>query len=248
MFNIIFLNQLRQSELELVLADLRPRAKILEFGAGTGVQAKALMEKNYEVVAVDLPGSGYAQSRVFPVKNYDGRTIPLPDDSVDIIFSSNVLEHIENYPETMAEFRRVLRPDGYCVHLMPSVAWRAWTFMAGPPSAMLAAGRLVAEFIRPPVGITRIQSAVGHLKTIVGALLPIGHGTSIEGISELWTFSRKAWCARFEKHGFKVEQSRPVGLFHTGHMLFGSRISIEDRKRLAALIGSAANLFLVRIS
>jgi len=32
----------------------------------------------------------YAAQRVFPIRDYDGRTIPLPDASVDVVFSSNV--------------------------------------------------------------------------------------------------------------------------------------------------------------
>jgi len=245
MFNINFLNLLREAELELVIEDLRPGSRILEFGAGTGAQAKDLAARGFDIVAIDLPASGYAQSRVFPVIDYDGRTIPLPDASVDIVFSSNVLEHVENLPEIMAEFRRVLRRDGYCLHLMPSVAWRAWTFAAGPPTAIAAVARFVAEFIRPPAGATRIQAAVRNLKTGVGALLPIGHGTSFEGISELWTFSVAAWRTKFEKHGFWVDRQRPIGLFHTGHMVLGPCASIARRKRWAAHFGSAANLFLV---
>ena len=129
---------------------------------------------------------------------------------------------------------------------MPSVAWRVWTFAAGPPTAIVAAARFVAEFIRPPADATRIQAAVRNLKTGVGALLPIGHGTSFEGISELWTFSVTAWRTKFEKYGFQVDRWRPVGLFHTGHMVLGPRASIAWRKRWATRIGSAANLFLVR--
>lgn len=247
MFNTDFLNLLRGAELELVMADLRPGARILEFGAGTGIQAKNLVARGFDVVAIDLPASGYVQSRVFPVIDYDGYKIPLPDASIDIVFSSNVLEHVENLPVIMAEFRRVLRRDGYCVHLMPSVAWRGWTFAVGPVTAIAAAGRFVAELIRPSTGTTRARAAVHNLKITIGALLPISHGTSFEGISELWTFSAAAWRSEFEMHGFRVERCYPIGLFHTGHMFLGAKVSIERRKHWAAYLGSAANVFLVRL-
>src|SRR5262249_25296470 len=69
-------------------------ARILEIGAGTGKQALELQRRGFEVTAVEIADSNYAAHRVFPIKDYDGRTIPLADASVDVVFSSNVLEHV----------------------------------------------------------------------------------------------------------------------------------------------------------
>ncbi|MFL9839877.1 class I SAM-dependent methyltransferase [Sphingomonas sp. ST-64] len=245
MFNIAFLDTLRVEELQLVVGKLKPRSRVLEFGAGTGSQARDLAQLGFDVVAIDLATSGYSGERVFDVIDYDGLHIPLPDQSVDAIFSSNVLEHVEDTDQIFREFARVLRPDGFCVHLLPSVAWRAWTFVTGVPTAVLAA----AQAIRDPFLSTddpRRKSFRSNLKTVFGSLLPIGHGTSFEGISELWTFSRHAWRSKFRNAGFVVEEVHPVGLFHTGHMLAGKRLPIAARRRLAAVMGSAANVFVIR--
>lgn len=42
----------------------------------------------------------------------------IPDESVDFIWSQAVLEHIrkDEFPDTIRELRRVLRPDGACSH------------------------------------------------------------------------------------------------------------------------------------
>jgi SAM-dependent methyltransferase len=246
LFDVGFLNTLREAEFDLIRTQLRSCSRILEFGAGTGAQARTLFNCGFEVVAIDLCASAYSDARVFPVMDYDGRRIPLPDSSVDIVYSSNVLEHVEDLPTIMSEFRRVLRSDGYCVHLMPSVAWRIWTFLAGPPTAIAAAGRVFVDLAKPPKGKSRGEAVVGDLKTALGAILPIGHGTSLEGVSELWTFSTASWRCVFEKNGFLVERCWPVGLFHTGHMLLGPRISIRGRQKLSNALGSAANAFIVR--
>jgi SAM-dependent methyltransferase len=246
MFSVDFLDDLRRVELQIALEDLDPGAKVLEFGAGTGVQARTLASLGHEVVAIDLPTSGYSQSRVYPVLDYDGENIPLPDASVDVIFSSNVLEHVENFPKIAREFHRVTRPGGYGIHIMPSVAWRAWTFASGVPNAAVAAAVGTAHLVRPPAGVPRSTALKQDLKTIAGSILPIGHGTSSEGLSELWTFSASAWRRRFRTHGFQVVRHRPIGLFHTGHMLFGRGLSVAKRRQLARFIGSAANLFVVR--
>jgi SAM-dependent methyltransferase len=244
MFDIAFLDVLRRRELELVVGELELGACVLEFGAGSGTQARELRSRGFTVIAIDLPASDYSGQRVFPVIDYDGYHIPLSDGSVDIIYSSNVLEHVSNLPQILAEFRRTLKPDGYCVHLMPSVAWRAWTFASGIPTAAMAAVRILRSLILPsPVHTRGFRK---DIKALVAGLVPIGHGTSVEGLSELWTFSVPSWRSKFRKGRFRVDAVRPVGIFHTGHMLAGRRLSPRTRERLAKWIGSAANVFVIR--
>jgi SAM-dependent methyltransferase len=49
----------------------------------------------------------------FQLLNAFGESIPLPDDSVDLIISLNVLEHVQNPDLVLSEAWRVLRPGGY---------------------------------------------------------------------------------------------------------------------------------------
>src|SRR5215212_7221523 len=111
-------------EAEQLLPLLPPHARVLDFGAGTGQQAQLLSDHGFDVVAIDLPSSTYADHRLFPVIDYDGQHIPLADGSIDVIFSSNVLEHVEDISVIMREFRRVLRPSGLGIHIMPTPSWR----------------------------------------------------------------------------------------------------------------------------
>lgn len=245
MFNLQFLKEIRAREMDHLLELIPPGSKVLEFGAGTGEQARILAEHGYDVVAIDLKKSEYSRARVFAVSDYDGERIPLDDNSVDVIFSSNVLEHVENLPAILREFKRVLKPGGFELHVMPTPAWRAWTFLAGPPTAVAATVRLAEQLLRPPEGISRATAAIRNAKTALGSLLPLGHGTSIQGISELWTFSPRFWKRLFAKHGHRVVDDRPLELFHTGHMLFGRRMSLDARERLSRKVGSAAHIYLV---
>ena len=227
MYNIEFLNRLRFVELEELASSLPSGARVLEFGAGTGEQARQLAGMGFDVVAIDLASSEYADHRTFPVIDYDGLHIPLADGSVDAIFSSNVLEHVEDLPTILAEFRRVLKPGGLGVHAMPTPAWRFWTFVAGPPTSLVALSKL-------------------KLKTAVAALLPLGHGTSKEGISELWTFSPRWWRRTFQKNGMEVVEDRPIGIFYTGHFMLGEQLSFERRRRISRTLGSGAHIYVVR--
>src|SRR6185503_17456484 len=96
--NWTHLEQIRRAEGELALAELRrrkpPRAHLLEIGGGSGWQAQELASAGYEVASFDLANSEYAGRRVYPVQDYDGHRLPVDNTWADIVFSSNVLEHI----------------------------------------------------------------------------------------------------------------------------------------------------------
>ena len=46
---------------------------------------------------------------------------PVPDSDVDVLLSSQVLEHVANLPHTLAEMRRVVRPGGTLVLSFPFI-------------------------------------------------------------------------------------------------------------------------------
>jgi SAM-dependent methyltransferase len=242
LIDLRYLNELRQLEMAQLSALIPKDARVLEFGAGTGEQAAYLAAHGHDVLAIDLASSAYAQARVFPVQDYDGCHIPLPDRSIDVIFSSNVLEHVENLPQILAEFGRVLRPQGFGVHAVPTPAWRLWTFISGPPAAAKAVALLVRHLLVAP----RRAQAMQDLKNVVGPLVPSGHGTSVEGISELWSFSARAWRNRFVRNRWRVLKEMPIGIFYTGNVLFGLRLTFARRQKLSKLLGSSARIYVVR--
>ena len=67
-------------------------------------------------------GDGYVSADLF---NPDARVkmditdIRFPDASFDVIYCSHVLEHVGDDRKAMRELRRVLRPDGWAVILVP---------------------------------------------------------------------------------------------------------------------------------
>lgn len=98
--------------------------KLLEIGGGTGWQAKFLSQNGFDVESIDVYSS---DSRVWPVKVYDGFHIPFEDNQFDLVFSSNVLEHIPHIAEFQSEIQRVLTVGGHALHLVPSSSWRFWS-------------------------------------------------------------------------------------------------------------------------
>jgi SAM-dependent methyltransferase len=248
MFSVLQVNRIRTVELAKITTFFLPGRHILEIGAGTGVQAMELARLGFNVTAIEIPDSNYAQSRVFPITDYDGRCIPLPDSSVDIVFSSNVLEHVPDLAQMHSEIRRVLRPDGYCIHVMPTHGWRFWTTLTSIPDAIVypvaSIPQLVPRALPGRAELRRLGGAWYRTARYVGGrILQRRHGDRGNVISELWLFHPRWWRRNFRENGFSIVHDEPMGLFYTGNMLLGAALGFPQRQRLSGLLGSACHLF-----
>lgn len=114
--------------LGLLLSGLRlgTTMTVLDFGAGTCWLSRALTQMQCRTIAVDTSASALAFGRRLfaeypPIGrallepqflHFDGRRLLLPDASVDRIVCFDAFHHVPNQAEVLAEFGRVLRPDG----------------------------------------------------------------------------------------------------------------------------------------
>ena len=99
---------------------LAPR-RVVDLGCGTGEGAAALRRqfRRAETIAIDLaPGMlRQARGRSRPWRRFarvcaDAEALPLASGSVDLVFSSLMLQWCEQPQAALAEISRVLRPDG----------------------------------------------------------------------------------------------------------------------------------------
>lgn len=70
-------------------------------------------------------GAGYLTADLLDphvMERMDITRIPYPDESFDVIYCSHVLEHVEDDRGAMKEFRRVLKPSGWAILLVPITA------------------------------------------------------------------------------------------------------------------------------
>jgi SAM-dependent methyltransferase len=106
----------------LLRAGLAPgEASVLEYGSGMGRVLKAVHEAGYDCAGVDISETMLAHSRrlVPEVRDLhllrpDGG-IPLPDGSVDYVYSYAVLQHIARTSQVrraVLEMCRILKPGG----------------------------------------------------------------------------------------------------------------------------------------
>lgn len=250
MFDISFLHVIREFEYGAIKPRLPAKGRILEIGGGTGYQAKRFLEDGYDIESIEIPESNYAQQLDFPVKFYDGKNIPFPNECFDLIYSSNVLEHVTDLEFLQAEIKRVLRPGGYCIHLMPSATWRYWTILAHYVELIQKLLKVLLERISAQSSRQFLRNLFRQIRRIAAtmksyAIVP-RHGEYGNAFTELFSFSAKHWRYQFEKQGFEISDIYPAGLFYTGHMLLGSRMNLPVRQRLAKWLGSACIVYVVR--
>lgn len=237
---------LRECELRQAVTQFPVGGQVLEIGAGAGWQAKQLKELGYQVHAIDIVGSHDNQVCMFPVIKYDGLRIPFADASFDVIFSSNVLEHVMNLDALEAEIRRVLRPHGVAIHIVPTTSWRLWTLL----THHLYIARLAIQQLQrhkmswihdgTPPSIRGIK--LGRSLWCI-ALWPEPHGAIGSALTELVRFSRHQWAGHFVNAGWEIQHYERLGLFYTGNQILHGLCGQRLRRILAHVLGSATQMF-----
>jgi len=239
------LRRIREYELQRVLDNISLRGRLLEIGAGSGWQAKVLSEHEFDVKAIDIADSEYSSSRVWPVIVYDGVVIPFPDQSFDIVFSSNVLEHIVDLYGFQKEIQRVLKQDGLAIHVLPTASWRFWTNIAYYINALKRIFSTV-KFTSTNEAAPAAKKFTSDRSLFKRILIPSRHGERGNSMSEMYYFSRFHWRRLFRKTGWTIVRSYSAELFYTGYALLNVKLSLRARRFLSRFLGSACYIYVLK--
>lgn len=91
---------------------------LLDFGCGKKPYEKLF--KNVSLyIGVDIEVSGHNHKNSNIDFYYDGKRLPFEPNTFDIIFASEVLEHVPNHDDIFKEFHRVLKPGGKILITIP---------------------------------------------------------------------------------------------------------------------------------
>jgi SAM-dependent methyltransferase len=102
----------------------QPLLRILVDGCGIGMYVKALSPYAQEIYGIDIEAEHLAlAARAVPLAHLQlaaAEALPYPDNQFDLVLSHEVLEHVQDDRQTVAEMVRVLKPGGRGVVFAPN--------------------------------------------------------------------------------------------------------------------------------
>lgn len=251
---INFLHKIREIELTKAICEMPSPKKttqkisLLEIGSGTGRQANILERAGFNVTAIDIPSSSYRTQREFNVVEYDGANLPCKTQSIQIAFSSNVLEHIAHIENFLVEIHRVLDGNGQAIHILPTTSWRFWSTITHYGWATKKTFLYLKGLVSPKMPLTTPVSLPSSSNDLVRILFPARHGERGNILTEMYYFSEYWWKRKFTQNGFVLKKVIPNGLFYTDSSLFGESISFKNRAKIAKYLGSSCKIYILEKS
>lgn len=119
--------------LGLVVPILKPGLRLLEIGSGIGVLLQFLRSEGVDIVGIEPGASGFGfmpsmQREISRRVENPATCHPIGAEALDqsrhgvfdLVFSTNVLEHVPDLSGAFAGMNRVLAPDGQMVHACPN--------------------------------------------------------------------------------------------------------------------------------
>lgn len=221
-----YLHRFRASEAELIFDRFPPDSfvRALELGAGDGFQSRMIKAHAKSLVSTDY------------------RRPPLDDDTIeiralaaedvakafgpgefDLVYSSNMLEHVVDPGEVLRAVGLVMADDGITIHVMPNQLWKVCQMVLYVPNLVLTVFDDLFTARDGPVLVDRLRTVrdragPGHepseknnptvvrpSRSMMQKLLtPRPHGVSLTHRQELAAFSRRRWQAEFVDAGFEM--------------------------------------------
>ena len=154
-------------------------ATILDAGCGAGYEAQVIAQefKPQKLVAFDLSSKDIARARQLNKRwkldieflEGDLTQLQLPDCEFDAVFAVNMLHHVSDRQQALAEAARVLKTDGVLLMNELSHAWSSWDELT---DALTSAGFAVLASRKYLLGL--FQSFLCRKEA--GAAEPINQG------------------------------------------------------------------------
>lgn len=176
---------------------------ILDFGSGSGRTVKWLRDRGFSSYGIDVEEAYVekANSLLGPGAVHlvrSGRS-DFEDGAFDLVVSDQVLEHVRNGEEAVAEISRLTRSGGYSVHMFPSALRPQELHIKQPFVHWMKSAPLqyaaIKALLRMGIGATYFRDY---------SLADQAHIFQTFLQTEVAYRTPGTWKQLFEKHGFDV--------------------------------------------
>ena len=202
----------RAKEVEAVFSGVPPDTfdEVLELGAGDGFQGPLLAGYARKVVCTDLNADrlvGSPHERVV-YDVCDAEELPYETGRFQLVYSSNLLEHLAQPQRALSEMRRVLRDDGVMVHVVPNRVWKLLHLALFYPSRLVS----IAELLLSPERRSTLGKVEGAGNNLSGRrpgfvernLWPPVHGEYPSHLVEFLCMGASHWRRVFATAGLTL--------------------------------------------
>jgi ubiquinone/menaquinone biosynthesis C-methylase UbiE len=117
----LYIHSIHVQAIRRALSNL-PKGHALDLGCGTGRMCQLLLDQGWQAVGMDITlgmlrkARGTHEARNASFINMDGLTLPVRDDTFDLVLTVYTLQHVmpspHLFPGVAAEIFRVLKPTG----------------------------------------------------------------------------------------------------------------------------------------
>ena len=132
---------------------------------------------------------------------------------MDLVFSSNLIEHLPDIDKAMSECRRVIKKDGLIIHSVPNCTWKFFHLILYYPFASkvlllkLFSSRRAKELLEsvsPNTGLDSSLRPQGNAFSLKEYLFPKTHGISKSHFSEFRRWTQKYWAKVFQANALEI--------------------------------------------
>lgn len=188
--------------------------RALELGCGSGEHSEYLAFYCKKLIAIEynkdrLTSAGNDKTTFMVADAQD--LSQFHDNEMDLIFSSNLIEHLSKVDRCLSECRRVVKQQGLIIHTVPNRTWKFFHLLLYYPfgvkvmfwrfvSPKKAQG--LSEFIDTKVKLdSSLRSLDYSLKKV---LWPKTHGISKSHFTEFRNWAEKQWIEIFKRNSLDV--------------------------------------------
>ncbi len=249
------LHNLKNAETSRIFHNCPPKLFMngLELGAGDGFQSKLISKYIEKLISADYNLSRLQEKSTSTIKyikcDAEETDRYFTKKKFDIIFSSNLLEHVPHPGKALSGMCQILKDDGIMIHIMPNVFWKFSQITMFYPNLFI---EIVERILTPNRLISAIKKRLKKRSNILKTetefdnnpkssqhnyswLWPCPHGAYKSHWDEFLAFRKKRWLALFKSEGLNVIKVMK------GPVCSGYGFGLERLRKLFKTIGLSSS-------